>query len=75
MTKIYFSYIFGLRPRFLARNFQNPWDFLGDESYGSHNMWSFVLSSGNRFRTVRWNRCLFVYNKPLSTTVVFMLMR
>lgn len=31
MTEIYFSYVFGLHPQFLAYCFQNPWNFLSPQ--------------------------------------------
>lgn len=34
MTKIYFSYIFGLYPQFLTHSSQNPWNFLSNNSNG-----------------------------------------
>ena len=32
MTKIYFSYVFGLCPQFLPHSSPNPWNFLSVEN-------------------------------------------
>ena len=47
MTKIYFSYIFGLYPQFLTHSSQNPWNFLSSNSNGVCFVTIFgLLSSG-----------------------------
>ena len=75
MTKMYFSYLFGLCPHFLAHSSPNPRSFLSGKSSGSifgYIVWSLVLNSS---RSIRVKEYLVVHNKPLSTTSEFMLMR
>lgn len=45
MTKIYFSYIFGLYPQFLTHSSQNPWNFLSNNSNGVYFVIIFGLLS------------------------------
>lgn len=56
MTKIYFLYIFGLNPWFLAHSSSNSWNFLSDKSNENifcHSIWSLVFSSWNFFRAIK----------------------
>ena len=45
MTKIYFSYMFGLHLQFLAHSSQNRWNFLSYKSDGSIFVITFDLLS------------------------------
>ena len=55
MTKMYFSYLFGLCPHFLAHSSPNPWSFLSGKSSRSIfcYIWSPVLSAWNHFRAIK----------------------
>ena len=83
MTKIYFSYIFGLHQWFLAHTFQDSWNVLSDKSNGRIfcYIWCLVHSSWKCFRArkVKWLSCLtrpfppqlfvnkMTFGKPLRT--------
>ena len=76
MTKMYLSHIYDLQPEFLAHSSQNPWNFLSSKSHNSIFFIVFVrLSSLLKMASVpsRWNRCLVIQNRLLSTTTGFVL--
>ena len=73
---IFLICIFGLRPWFLAHSSPNSWNFLSKKSRRSIFCYTdqpLGLSSWNCFRPWRWFE--FICNKPLSTTIGFMLVR
>ena len=55
MTKVYFSYLFGLCPQFLAHSSPNPLSLLSYKSSWSIfcYVWSLVLSSWKYFRAIK----------------------
>lgn len=62
MTKIYFSYMFGLCPSFLSHRSPKPWNFPSDKSKGRifcDDVWFLVSSSWNLVRAikVKWKSC------------------